>query len=151
PMAITVTVIANYSTGPESQNTPFKLAVVNERNSPVAHGWTLLGVQHLYAQSSDSAVVITEGDGSAEVWTHCVTSSCLGPVGEYSNLWFAGSFPGTTYTRVYPNQDTATFNNLGQLIRMTDPFHNNDSLAYDAGGRLVALYDPVRMNGSSRA
>lgn len=152
PFAVTVTVISNYPSSSGSQSTPFKLAVANERNSPIAHGWTLSGIQHLYAQSSDSAIMITEGDGSAEIWTACTSGGCTGtPAGEYSALSYSGGFPATTYLRSYPDSTKVTFNSLGEMIKITDPFGNNDSLAYDTQGRLTAIYDPIRMNGSSRA
>jgi RHS repeat-associated protein len=149
PMAVTVTTIANDSSGPQTQSAPLTIVVDNERNSPVAHGWTLAGVQHMYVQTSTSSILVTEGSGSAEVFTACTTGGCTAPVGEYSTITYSGSFPATTYVRKYPDSSTVTFNNLGQMIMSADAFGNSDSLAYDSQGRLIALYDPFRKIGGS--
>jgi RHS repeat-associated protein len=152
PMAITVTTIANDSSGPQTQSSPLIIVVDNERNSPVAHGWTLAGVQHMYVQTSTSSILVTEGSGSAEVFTACTTGGCTSPAGEYSTVTYSGSFPATTYVRKYPDSSTVTFNNLGQMIKSADAFGNSDSLAYDSQGRLIALYDPFRkISGSGRS
>ncbi len=152
PMAVTVTTIANYPSNQESQSTPMTIVVDNERNSPVAHGWTLAGIQHMYVQTFTSSILVTEGSGSAEVFTACTTGGCTAPAGEYSTITYSGSFPATTYVRKYPDSSRVTFNNLGQMITLADAFGNSDSLAYDAQGRLIALYDPFRkISGSGRS
>src|SRR2546427_3657315 len=68
PMDILVSAV--YSGGAVITNDVVtKLVVVNETSSPIAGGWTLSGIQHLYLQA-DSAGLITEGDGTAGYFGH---------------------------------------------------------------------------------
>jgi RHS repeat-associated protein len=153
PLPVTVTTSAIYSTGTISQSTNLSLAVVNERNSPIAHGWSLAKVQRLYVQAATGSILMAEGNGSAEVFTGCGSGVCVSPAGEYSMLWYSpGSLPATTYTRKYPDSSQAVFNSVGQEIERIDSYGNADSLAYDGQGRLIAVYDPVRTrSGGGRA
>jgi YD repeat-containing protein len=115
-----------------------KLVVVNETTNPVARGWTVAGVQHLYLQGDGSAL-ITEGDGSA-VYFAKNGAYFTAPAGEFSSLT-----SGSGYTRRYPDSTKAVFDNSGRMIKLLDRFGNRDSVTYDANGRIWKLTDPQNL------
>ncbi len=133
------------------QTIPTRVLVVNDRESPIARGWTLAGVQHVYWQSSDSGVVLTEGDGSAKFFSGpCVTScSYQTPHGDFTTLRVAGTGGSTVYTRKYVDSTTVLFNNLGQETSVTDRLGRQVSYTYDGSGRVTRVTDPWRTSSGS--
>lgn len=120
-----------------------RLLTVDERQSRIARGWSIAGLQRIYVQG-DGSLVITEGDGSAKYFAYSSGCNCYtSPSGEFSAVTFAGS----EYRRVYPDSTKATFNTAGQLTRIADRFGNATDFEYDGGGRLTKIYDPFRTYG----
>lgn len=138
PMDILVSAV--YSSTVITSDVSTKLAVVNETTNPVARGWTVAGVQHLFVQSDGSAL-ITEGNGSA-VYFAILGAYFTAPAGEFSRLTSGAS----TYTRSYPDSTKVIFDNSGKMIRVLDRFGNRDSVAYDANGRVWKVIDPQNLS-----
>src|SRR6266567_996939 len=118
-----------------------KLVVVNETNAPIAGGWTLAGIQRLYLQS-DSAALITEGDGGAAYFAH-QPGAYTAPGGEFSKLVATSSPAG--WTRAYPDSSKAVFDNTGRMTQLKDRFGNTTTVTYDGSGRVVKITDPATL------
>src|SRR5207245_720740 len=117
--------------------------VVNETNAPVAAGWTLAGIQRLYFQS-DSAALITEGDGSAVYFAH-TPGVYASPGGEFSQL-ITSTLSGTNgWARIYPDSSKAVFDNTGRLVQLRDRFNNVTTITYDGSGRVSKVTDPANL------
>src|SRR5712671_996061 len=106
-----------------------KLVVVNETNSAVATGWTVAGVQRLYAQGDGSALV-TEGQGSAFYFAK-VGMAFATPPGDFSLLTSGQPGGGSGWTRTYPDSTKIVFNSSGYMIQARDRFNVIDSVQYD--------------------
>jgi len=119
-----------------------KLVVVNETNAPIAAGWTLAGIQRLYFQS-DSAALITEGDGSAVYFAH-TPGTYVSPGGEFSKLITSNLSPNG-WARIYPDSSKAVFDNTGKLVQLRDRFSNTTTITYDGSGRVWKLTDPASL------
>lgn len=139
PMEVIVTAL--YSDGSTDQ-TAFatRLLTVDERQSSIARGWGIAGLQRIYGQV-DGSLVITEGDGSATYFAYSSGCSCYtSPSGDFSKVTSTGS----GHQRAYPDSTKATFNTAGQLTRIADRFGNATDFEYDDSGRLSKIYDPIR-------
>lgn len=67
---LTITVTAEWSGGATTQATiSTKLAIIEEKSSPVARGWTLGGIQRANIQSDGSAL-ITDGKRVGSLFRH---------------------------------------------------------------------------------
>ena len=116
-----------------------KVMIVDERKSPIARGWTIAGLQHLYLQTGGS-ILITDGTGSAAYFTNNCGAGCYtSATGDFSKLTTNGS----GYVRAYPDSTKANFNASGQLTDLVDSFGNTTSFEY-VSGRLTKIYDPFR-------
>ncbi len=142
---ITIIATANYASGVEVQTFATKFMVINERSSSIARGWTVAGVQRLYAQGAGA--LITAGDGSAVFFTSA-GGYYWAPQGEYSTLSSSGSGTGLTYTRNYPDGSQAIFNYVGRLTYVISRLQDTLAFDYDAALRLSKIYDPYRTNGA---
>jgi RHS repeat-associated protein len=121
-----------------------RLVVVNETSSPIAAGWTLAGIQHLYFQTADSAALITEGDGSAVYFAH-TPGMYSSPGGEFSKL-ITSTLSGTNgWARIYPDSSKAVFDNTGKLVQLRDRFNNTATITYDGSGRVWKVIDPASL------
>jgi len=120
-----------------------KLVVVNETSSPIAAGWTIAGAARLYLQS-DSAALITEGDGSAVYFTR-VAGAYVSPGGEFSKLVLSNLSGTNGWARVFPDSSKTVFDNTGRTVQVRDRFNNFTTLAYDGSGRLVKVTDPANL------
>lgn len=140
--AMEVLVGMDYSGSTESKEIDTRIVVVNERSSPIARGWTIAGLQHLYQQYSEA--IITDGTGSAADFTPLVGSCYTSPRGDFTKLCTAGSGTSQTFTRSYPDSTKIQFNYLGQETSATDKFGNATSFVYDGSGRLTQIQDPIR-------
>jgi len=118
-----------------------KLVVVNETNSAVATGWTVAGVQRLYAQGDGSALV-TEGQGSAFYFAKVGTAFAT-PPGDFSLLTSGQPGGGSGWTRTYPDSTKIVFNSSGYMIQARDRFNVIDSVQYDGSNRVSQLKDPL--------
>jgi len=117
---------------------------LNERTSPVGKGWIVGGMQRL-TLASNGRVLITNGDGSAGMFTplgggayHTETNS------DFSLLTSTGSGGSTVYTRTYPDSSRVQFDNTGKALRSITSTLDTTSFGYDGSGRLTAVYDPFR-------
>ena len=133
---IEIIVTADYGAQGTKQNTvQSKLVVVNEGNSQIARGWTVAGVQRVYAQGDGSAL-ITEGDGSA-VYFNKSGSNFITPDGEFSKLYTYGS----GWRRLYPDSTDVRFDYYGYMTDVYDQFDNRTQFTY-VSGRLNSIIDP---------
>ncbi len=136
PMEILVT--SAYSGGATTTTSyTTKLVVVNERNSPIARGWTVAGMQRLYVQG-DGSVLITEGDGSAIYFHQPSPGSYTTPLGAFSRLTYSGG----VYTRTYPDSSRVEFSG-GLMVRAIGRLADTTSFVYDGNGRLTEVRDPL--------
>lgn len=145
-----LTVGAVYGGGSSEQRTvTTTLMVVNERQSSIARGWTVGGVQRLHVQGDGSALV-TDGDGSGAHFLVYSNNAWTSPAGDFTALTASGSGTSRVYTRAYPDSTKARFNSTGRMTSLTDRFGNAILFDYDASGRLDRIGDPFRtFNGTS--
>jgi RHS repeat-associated protein len=139
PMDIIVT--SKYWDGSTQQKVfATRLLNVDERQSRIARGWSIAGLQRIYVQG-DGSLLITGGDGSAAYFAYNSGCGCYtSPSGDFSTVRWTGS----AYERAYPDSTKATFNTAGQLTRIADRFGNSTDFEYDGSGRLTKIYDPFR-------
>ncbi len=148
PLDLTVT--SDYPTGAVQTTISTKLTIVNEAGSPIAAGWTLAGVQRLRFQS-DSSILLTDGTGSAWVFTKTSCPQCTpvlyGAPGEVSQIVvdYDPEFPTTVsdYRRVYPDSTTVMFDVQGYMNYVQDRFGNTTGISYDASLRPSSVSDPL--------
>ena len=132
---------ALYVGGPITNAIQTNLLVVNETTAPIARGWTIAGVQRLYAQG-DSAL-ITEGDGSA-VYFRREFGLFITPAGEFSRLVPLMPNGGSGWTRLYPDSTKIVFNSTGRMIEVRDRFNNSTTITYDSN-RVSKIRDPLNL------
>ena len=118
-----------------------KLVVVKENAAPVARGWTLAGIQQLYAQADGSAL-ITEGEGSA-VYFAKVGTVFVRPAGEFSQLVTGQPGGGAGWTRLYADSTKVLFNSAGRMTAVRDRFSSKDTVLYDGSNRVSQVKDPL--------
>ncbi len=137
-----VTVKVGYADGVNITKTAStNLMVLNESGAPVAKGWTVAGIQHIYAAAA-GGYLITNGDASG-IWFRGNLKGA-----DYSRVTFDGV--SGTYTRTYPDLSRAVFNSVGQQTSFIEPNGRTYSYAYDGSGRISQIIDPYRRqpNGS---
>jgi|GEM_PF-933227 len=140
---VDVMVTAVYSGGGvETVISHTRLLVVNESNSPIAKGWTLVGPQHIYER--DSVAIVTDGTGSAEVFTKCGTYCYQAPTGDFSKLVVADSSPGAqrSWIRNYPDGSQLYFGTPGGDWITYDGLGRSAYIGGDTQGRVTELDDP---------
>jgi RHS repeat-associated protein len=113
------------------------LIVVNEANSPIAKGWTVVGVPRLYVRA-DSSALMTDGTGSATFFRKCPGDCYSSPNGVASILRIESSF----LTLVTPDSTKIRFDGSGLAVRVTDRFADTITYGYDAQNRLISVSDP---------
>jgi RHS repeat-associated protein len=133
---ITIIVGAEYSGGTAETWDSTTVIVVNEAGSPIARGWTVAGIQHLYVQS-DGTVLITDGTGSAVHFTGG-PNTFTSPVGEFSQLTFNGSY----YFRKYPDSTTVTFASNGDEQSVADRWGTTTRVRYTSN-KVDRILDPT--------
>ena len=133
--SLVVTVTGTYpgsATAAISYSRP--LAIVNESMSPIARGWTVVGVQHLYI--SGSSYLVTDGTGSA------VYFASLGIQGtDYSTLTYNAT--GSYYVRSYPDSSQIYFTAGGLDTCLVDRLGFRTRYGY-SGTKLTSISDPER-------
>jgi RHS repeat-associated protein len=145
--AVDVVVTAVYSAGgPETATSHVGLLVVNEADSPVAKGWSVVGPQHIYER--DSLAIVTDGTGSAEVFLKCGMYCYQTPAGDFSTLCVADSSVGATrsWIRQYPDGTALYFGNTGDNWMTTDPTGRGVYTERDDRGRVTAIAEPQLWN-----
>jgi RHS repeat-associated protein len=132
-----VTVKVGYADGVNITKTAStNLMVLNESGAPVAKGWTVAGIQHIYAAAA-GGYLITNGDASG-IWFRGLNLKGA----DYSRVTFDGL--SGTYTRTYPDLSRAVFNSVGQETSFIEPNGRTYSYAYDGSGRISQIIDPYR-------
>ena len=132
-----VTVKVAYADGVNVTKTiSTQLMVLNESGAPVAKGWTVAGVQHLYS-AAVGGYLITNGDGSGVRFTGLNVKAA-----DYSRLTFDNV--SATYTRTYSDLSRAVFNSTGQQISFIEPNGRTYGYGYDGFGRVSQIVDPYR-------
>jgi RHS repeat-associated protein len=149
--ALTLTVTAVYNDGTRQvQTLTSNLLVVNAQGSAVARGWSVAGLQRIDKQSGGTALLLTDGTGSATYFGSCGTGCFASPQGDYSVVTKSAA----NYVRAYPDSTKATFDTVtGRMATVADRFGNMTSFEYDGSGRLIKIYDPYRTynGGASRS
>lgn len=150
---VTLIVRAVYTDHSETREIPTRIAVVEERRSSIARGWTVAGVQRLYL--TDSAALITEGEGSMVAFLR--QNGFFAPAGEYSVLRTLTVGGATVYERAYPDSTKVWFRGSGAMQGFADStadrFGTTVRFEYDAVTlRLSKIFDPHRRDpGSQRS
>lgn len=134
---VVITIRATFADGQVVTKTiNTQVMVVNEMSSPIAKGWTVAGVQHLYS-TLGNGFMVTEGDGSAVRFTSLNIKAA-----DYTSLSFDN---GTqSYTRWYPDGTRVVFNSVGQETSLIEISGRTYTFWYDSSGRLQAVKDPYR-------
>ncbi|HYR08197.1 MAG TPA: hypothetical protein VEQ60_10530, partial [Longimicrobium sp.] len=120
------------SGAPLQATVPVRVIVVDERQSRFGAGWSMVGLQHVYAQSDGA--LITHGDGSAVFFARTGTSY-QSPAGETSTLAYDDAT--ATYTRLYPDGSQAIFGGGGYL------YHQQDRLGSRTSYQWISNYQGV--------
>ncbi len=123
-----------------------RVLVVNERNSPVAKGWSIAGLQRITrVGSTGQHAIITAGDGSLAFFASSGASTFATPSGDFTRLEVVTGGGAVAYRRNYPDSTRAEFDAQGRLISIVSPtFADTVQFAYDGSGRLIRVYDPFR-------
>jgi RHS repeat-associated protein len=140
PMEIRVTSI--HAGGAIASSLTTHLVVLDERDAPLARGWTIAGWQRLYPLAG-GAVLIAEGDGS---YTHFLKSGGVlhPPAGDFTKVTDTG--PDTArYVRIYPDSTRLTFNSGGRLTKIVDRFGTTTRFTYDGANRPWKITDPQNL------
>ena len=110
-----------------------RIIVINERNSPYGAGVSLVGIQRIWFNQPDGALV-TDGSGSATFFAgSCnvnTTCSFTSPSGEFSTLRTAGA----AYYRTYPDSTRLQFYPDGNLYSTVDRFGSTTVVSYQYNG-----------------
>jgi RHS repeat-associated protein len=119
-----------------------RVMVINESTSPYGAGWSIAGLQRVYA-ATDGGVVVADGSGSASFFSGSCSpsSSCTftSPNGDFSTL----STGNNAYKRHYPDGTDYTFTSAGLLSSVVDRFGNSTSYFFDLSNRIFAIDDFV--------
>jgi RHS repeat-associated protein len=135
PMVITIT--AMHSNGTNTVRTQStQLMVENESTSPIAKGWMLGGIQHLYLPGG--GYMVTEGDGTA------VRFPSLGSVAtDFTKL----TLESGVYVRRYPDSTAVYFSTAGLMTEIRDRLGRSTTFQYDGSNRLTTINDPMKNIG----
>jgi len=154
PLQIIVTAIYTNGQSETVVDSSQYLMVVNERNSPIARGWALVGIPRLYYPLVAPGAMIVEGDGTARYYR---ADRCLpggkcpytSPTGDYSAL--TRDSATNQFTRAFPDSTHQYFSSSGALTSAVDQFGNATGYVYDGSSRLTEILDPYRIyhNGTT--
>lgn len=138
---VTLVVTANYADGTyEIALLNTTIMVINAQRSPIAKGWVIGGVQHLW-NTTAGGYLIEEGDGSGMYFP------ALGVPGpDYSVL----TQIGPTTTRTYQDGTQVQFY-AGRMTLIVDRFNRQTQVQYDGAGRPSSIIEPMRAGQQSQA
>jgi RHS repeat-associated protein len=153
PMQIVVT--AAYPTYTEQTiDSTHRLVVVNNRQSPIARGWTIAGVSRHYWSSDGTQTyeMNANGEGTAEQYgpDQCFAWGCIWPgsLGASGTLYYRSANP--LYGEVdYPDSSAELFSASGYLVMRIGRLHDTVTFGYDAQNRVTSISDPFRMYGGA--
>lgn len=104
-------------------------------------GWTHnYAIRLSYPTTSTLDVVVSGPHGRADLYTHNMDDSYSPPPGIYNTL--VKNVDGT-YTLTNMDQTTWDFNEVGDLLRITDEHGNRATLTYNQNGQLISVSDPA--------
>lgn len=117
-----------------------KLTVVNEKQSVIARGWNVAGLQRVYVQT-DGSLLITDGTGSANYFAKVCNPTCayVTPPGDFTKLV---DLSPSGWERRSPDSAKVRFDNTGRMVSRRDRFGNLDSVTYSSG-RPWMIRDPL--------
>ncbi|HXB27492.1 MAG TPA: RHS repeat-associated core domain-containing protein [Gemmatimonadaceae bacterium] len=155
PLKISVT--ATFSDGHQETHvdSSLTLSVVSERKSPIAYGWSIAGLPHIYGRSDNTAseVVIREGDGSTTMYidnNNCVPNCIWMPTGPgvFSRIDCQCGGDSLVFVRSWPDSTREYFYGSGvksgNIAIRIDRFNDTTVFGYDSQGRLTSISDPYR-------
>ena len=126
---------------------PIRVIVINDKDSPFGAGVDIVGLQRLFVQSQPGTVLITDGSGSASLFSGgcspSVSCTFASPGGDFSTL----SAGNNLYKRTYPDGSVVTFNASGNQLSTKSRFGDSTYVTYSALATgvvvPVAITDPV--------
>jgi len=125
------------------ENVLGQIIVQNESNSPFGAGWTIAGLQRIYAHSS-GRVLLTEGTASSLMFEPLDPlvdpNGFESPLGDFSVLTRLGD--GTLERRM-KDGTRYRFDLDGLMVQAIDRNGNTTDYQYDTAQRLEAIIDPV--------
>lgn len=134
--SLVYTVAATYSIGSGTTTLidTVPLIINNGTTSPVARGWDIAGIEHLWF--TNGGYLVTDGDGSA-VWygTTLPSTAVDGTTLRYD---------GTYYYRSTPDSSVIRFSSSGQMQFSKDRLGRQTTITYDGSGRVTDITDPMR-------
>lgn len=137
-VSIVVTAIYSDSTT-DAVTVPAKLLIVNTgKSASIAKGWTIAGVPQIHLQA-DSSVIITDGTGSAQVFTYS-NGTYTSPIGDFTTL---ANQPGGGWVHTALDGTSVYFRSDGLADRITDRLGSTTSFEYDTSNRLWKIHDPM--------
>lgn len=148
---VDVIVTAQYSDHNEQTIVHDRVLVVNARESPIAQGWSIAGIQRLYIDQSDGSALIVDGAGDAKYF-HCTSGTVPCAAGgfqspDHTRLRIVSVLGNPVYYRDYPDSSHAQFDATGRSTQVYDRFFNQVIYEYDALGRVSKIRDPYRAGG----
>jgi RHS repeat-associated protein len=120
-----------------------KLTIVNEGQSFIGRGWSIVGLPRLYVQS-DGSLLIVEGDGSATYFAKVCAPTCnyVSPPGDFTRM--VDSTGSSAWNRLYPDSTKVTFGTNGIPVRIRDRFGNATLIAVQfSSNRISTIQDPT--------
>lgn len=139
-------VTAVYASSTQPTTVTVKLPIVNEKQSPVARGWSIGGLQRLHIQP-DGSLLLVDGQGGVlyyEKQCSTCTPEFRTPQGEVSTITRTGTGTSTVYTRKFADSTKFQFNSVGWMTSFTNRLGDVVSYQYDGSGRLIQITDPFR-------
>ncbi|HWE55247.1 MAG TPA: DUF6531 domain-containing protein, partial [Acidimicrobiales bacterium] len=112
-------------------------------NGPLGYGWHL--AFDLTLATGHNSISITRGDGRVDVYTLLKSGSYARPPGVEDQL--VKNSDGT-YTLTLESQIKYTFDAVGQLVKVVDPYGNTDVMTYNSNGQWVGMNDATGRNWS---
>lgn len=138
---LAVNVVVQYASGTTSSlSYTTAMPVYDASNSPVAHGWSIAGIDQLACPDWPHRCITFGGDGSTTLFTGTFPSY---EGSDKSTLNYANGI----YTRQYVDGHTAYYSYYGYLTQVSDIYGRTTNIAYDGSGRVSQISDPARNTG----
>ena len=136
-----------YSTATFDTTLTGQVIVVNRTQSRYGAGWGLAGVEQLYLNQPNSAVLWVDGDGSARVYSLVSTNHWAGAAGDFPDTLVYNT--GTaTYTRTLRHGIQVVFNSSGRHTSTVNRVGQTTTFGYDGTGRLSSVTVPPGGTGT---
>ena len=139
----------NASTTPQLTRVPFRVLVVNERQSRYGAGWSFAGIQRMHPASA--GLLVDEGNGLARYFVKegCTSSGCTfkTPAGDFSRMEYVQATG--TYVRTYVDGTKVTFSTAGMMTSISNRFGHTTSYQWVFSSPvwlLAKVTDPAQIN-----